>query len=222
MAFETTHILITKLELVASHEPNFPGLKTDVVNNRIKELKHLQEIIETANKTIDDEWDNLLKDIFSLEDDIEVLLGRTVLQSHKVWRKRRTSSSFSSDGSLSNKIEQLTKGIRSYCNKSQSSPSSDSGVPAVVSIPPAKPSTDSEELEVSTDNETISSNASTIVLMDFEKKLSQQVLSRLTLQYLLLTVNGAYLGKAILLWRVYNADDIKRHFQCRAWIPVSD
>ncbi|KAG8479165.1 hypothetical protein CXB51_029022 [Gossypium anomalum] len=222
MAFETIHILITKLELVASHEPNFPGLKTDVINNRIKELKRLQEIIETANKAIDDEWDNLLKDTFSLEDDIEALLGRTVLQSHKVWRKRRTSSSFSSDGSLSNKIEQLTKGIRSYSNKIQSSPSSDSGVPAVVSIPPAKPSTDSEDLQVSTDNETVTSIASTIVLTDLEKKLSQQVLSRLTLQYLLLTVNGAYLGKAILLWRVYNADDIKRHFQCRAWIRVSE
>ncbi|KAK9041903.1 hypothetical protein V6N11_016991 [Hibiscus sabdariffa] len=219
---EASQILISKLNLVASHEPNFPGLKTDVISNSIEELKHLQKIFETADG-IDDEWDELLNNIFSLEDDIETFLGRMLVASRKVQRKRRVSSSFLSEGSLSSKIDQLTESIRDYCNKIQPSPSSYSGVPAVDSIiPPAESSTESEDLQVSTDNETITSNASMIVLPDLEKKLSQQVLSRLTLQYLLLTVDGAYLGNAILLWTVYSADDIKGHFQCRAWVRVSE
>ncbi|GMI65295.1 hypothetical protein like AT5G35450 [Hibiscus trionum] len=222
MAFETAQILISKLNLVASQEPKFRGLKTDVIRNSIEELKHLQKILEAADE-IDEEWDELLKNIFSLEDDIETLLGRTMASSRKVQRKRRVSSSFLSERSLSNTIDQLTESIRDYCNKIQPSPSSDCEVPAVESIiPPTESSTESEDLQVSTDNETITSNASMIVLPDLEKKLSQQVLSRLTLQYLLLTVDGTYLGKAILLWTVYSADDIKGHFQCRAWVRVSE
>ncbi|KAE8684149.1 hypothetical protein F3Y22_tig00111151pilonHSYRG00135 [Hibiscus syriacus] len=221
MAFETAQILISKLNLVASHEPNFPGLKTHVIDS-IEELKHLQKIFETAD-TIDNEWDELLKNIYSLEDDIEILLGRMMVPSRKVMRKRRTSTSYLSEGSLSIKIDQLTESIRNYCNKIQPSPSSDPGIPEADSIiPPTKSSTESEDLQVSTDNETITSNASMIVLPDLEKKLSQQVLSRITSQYLFLTVDGAYLGKAILLWTVYSADDIKGHFQCRAWVRVSE
>ncbi|XVF06872.1 hypothetical protein REPUB_Repub06bG0088600 [Reevesia pubescens] len=218
MAFETTHILIMKLNLIASAETNFRDLKSQVINNSIAEVKHLQRILESgSNKIIVHEWDKFLDNIFSLEDDIETLLGRTMLPSHKFQRKRHTSSHIRSEVSLSNNIEQLTKRVRDYCKQIQPSPSSDYG----DSIPPKK-STDSGDLQVSTDNETVTPNAAMIVLTDLVKKLNQQVLSRLTLQYLILTVDGAYLGKAILLWTVYSADDIKQHFQCRAWIRVSE
>ncbi|XP_021300772.1 putative disease resistance RPP13-like protein 2 [Herrania umbratica] len=239
MAFETTHILITKLNLIASDEANYPGLKSQVINNLIEELNHLQKVLESAenyqgsHKTIED-WDKLLYDIYSLEDDIETFLGRTMLQGHKVQRKRHTSTHFTSEVLSSNKIEQLVKNVRVYCKQFHPSPSRDSGVvqsqptdskdgqvPPAELIPPTKSSTDSEALQVSVDKETVP-NVDIVVLTDLVKKLNQQLLSRLALQYLILTVDGAYLGRAILLWTVYNADDIKRHFQCRAWIRVSE
>ncbi|XVF42069.1 hypothetical protein PTKIN_Ptkin01aG0330400 [Pterospermum kingtungense] len=225
MAFETTHILITKLKLIASHESMFPGLK---VNNSIEALEHLQNILESAenyqgsNKTVDDKWDKLLERIYSLEDDIETLLSTTMLPSHRFWRKKHTSTRILGEESLSDNIKKLIEGINDYCKQIQPTLSSDSGVPAVVPVPPTKSLTDSEDLQVSTDNETVTPNAAMIVLTDLVEKLSQQVLSRLTSQYLILTVDGAYRGNAILLWTVYSADGIKRHFKCRAWVRVSE
>ncbi|KAA3453045.1 putative disease resistance RPP8-like protein 2 [Gossypium australe] len=60
----------------------------------------------------------------------------------------------------------------------------------------------------------------TIVLDDLVKKLAQPVLSRCMLQYLISKALVAFSSKAILLWAVYNSEDIKQYFQCIAWVHV--
>ncbi|MBA0670666.1 hypothetical protein Goklo_024797, partial [Gossypium klotzschianum] len=60
----------------------------------------------------------------------------------------------------------------------------------------------------------------TIVLDDLVKKLAQPVLSRCMLQYLISMALVAFSSKAILLWAVYNSEDIKQYFQCIAWVHV--
>ncbi|OMO62352.1 Disease resistance protein [Corchorus capsularis] len=243
MAFETTHILLTKLNFIRSDEINYPGLKSQVMNKFIEELQNLKKILESednyqgSNEAISAEWNELLDNMYSLEDEIETLFGRKMLPLHsrKVQRKRHISTHFLNEMFSSNKIEHLTERVSDYCKKIQPSPSNESGVvqhqvtdsknkqvPPAELIPPTKSSTGSEDLQFSDDKEAITPNAALIVMTDLVKKLNQQVLSRLTLQYLILTVDGAYLGKVILLWAVYNAADIKSHFPCRAWVRVSE
>ncbi|KAG8492402.1 hypothetical protein CXB51_009710 [Gossypium anomalum] len=60
----------------------------------------------------------------------------------------------------------------------------------------------------------------TIVLDDLVKKLAQPLLSRCMLQYLISMALVAFSSKAILLWAVYNSEDIKQYFQCIAWVRV--
>ncbi|XP_022719299.1 uncharacterized protein LOC111277254 [Durio zibethinus] len=60
-----------------------------------------------------------------------------------------------------------------------------------------------------------------LVMEGLVNKLAQPVLSSSKLQCLILKADVSSSGKAILLSAVYNAETVKQHFHCRAWINVS-
>ncbi|KAL4355400.1 hypothetical protein GQ457_06G020260 [Hibiscus cannabinus] len=125
MALEITEILIEKLNLLCRKETEFSGSKSQVPK-QIEELKEFKKFLkgaedhESSAHTIED-WEKLIRDIYSLEDIIEPLISRTTLKPPEIfvlkWR-------------FNNKIGKLRRRVRQWLpNDAQSEPATSSTKP---------------------------------------------------------------------------------------------
>ncbi|KAG8492393.1 hypothetical protein CXB51_009716 [Gossypium anomalum] len=245
MAAEITELLSQKLRLLSSN-PNLKSEAGKSINALQEWKKSLGSAVsgqESDQKTIDD-WSKLVKDIYLVEDMIDSL-DSMVLQCHKGFNMKYYSESIKcwlSERRLRKKIGNLKEKVKEERKVKRTSSK-------VVGIRPKVYSEDKqatiEDEQATIGEEQVSLECSlsdfidvvpissveshgkkwikkpvTIVLDDLVKKLAQPVLSRCLLQYLISMALVAFSSKAILLWAVYNSEDIKQNLQCIAWVHV--
>ncbi|TYH21407.1 hypothetical protein ES288_A04G041700v1 [Gossypium darwinii] len=247
MAVEITQLLRQKLELL-TRNPNLKS-EAEKSRKELKELKKSLKgavsVQVSDQKTIDD-WSKLVKDIYLVEDMIDSL-DSMVLQCHKGFNMKYYSESIKcwlSERRLRKKIGNLKDKVIEE-NLKDKVIEERKVKPTSSKVVGVRPKVYSEDKQATVGEEQVSLECSlsdfidvvpissveshgkkwlkkpvTIVLDDLVKKLAQPFLSRCLLQYLISMALVAFSSKAILLWAVYNSEDIKQYFQCIAWVPV--
>ncbi|MBA0701634.1 hypothetical protein Goari_022649, partial [Gossypium aridum] len=250
MAVEITQFLRKKLDLLSNPNLRSETERSKKELDGLQKSLESAVRVRGSDETTIDDWLKLVKDIYFVEDMIDssdtmILEGFDMKynpESIKCWlSERRLRKQI---GKLNKVIEQMK--VKPMDSLSNTEAVLGRGQPTSSKVVRARSEVNSEDTQANIGEDVqvslecslsdfivvpISSDEShgqkwfekkpvTIVLDDLVKKLAQPVLSRCMLQYLISMALVAFSSKAILLWAVYNSEDIKQYFQCIAWVHV--